>query len=67
MKPWIPPAGARVQGGQQAKMLTVYRVRSGDNLSTIAKRFRVTVDDLKARNHLDGNELRPGEVLTIHR
>lgn len=44
-----------------------YRVRAGDSLWTIAKRFHVSVQDLKDRNNLSGRRLRPGELLAISR
>lgn len=44
-----------------------YQVRSGDNLSTIASRFKVKLHDLIAWNKL-GNQryLKPGQQLSIH-
>jgi len=44
-----------------------YRVRVGDSLWTIAKRFNLSVQDLKARNNLSSRRLRPGELLAISR
>jgi len=44
----------------------VYRVRSGDTLSSIAARFGVTIKALKAANQLGAsNVIRPGQVLVI--
>ncbi|WP_447979507.1 transglycosylase SLT domain-containing protein [Candidatus Nitrospira bockiana] len=42
-----------------------YRVRVGDTLWTIAKRFNMSVAQLKARNRLAGHGIRPGDLLTI--
>jgi membrane-bound lytic murein transglycosylase D len=43
-----------------------YRVRVGDTVSTIAKRFRLSVPELKAKNHLASHQiLRPGDRLRI--
>ncbi len=42
-----------------------YRVRGGDSLASIAKRFRLSVQDLKTRNHLSGHKIRPGDLLAI--
>jgi membrane-bound lytic murein transglycosylase D len=42
-----------------------YRVRVGDSLATIAKRFRLSVHDLKSRNRLSGRKIRPGDLLAI--
>ena len=45
---------------------TVYRVKSGDSLGLIAKRYGVTVAELKAWNRLRSNMLHPGQKLTIY-
>ena len=44
-----------------------YRVRGGDTLGKIAKRFGVTLRTLKARNNLSSHIIRPGEFLIITR
>lgn len=43
----------------------VYRVRVGDTLEKIAKRFRISVKVLKARNNLTSALIKPGDVLAI--
>lgn len=44
----------------------IYVVQPGDTLSSIARRFQVTVSTLAAANRLaDPNDLRPGQELTI--
>ena len=43
-----------------------YKVRRGDTLSGIARRFEVTVRDLQAWNNMGGSTaLRAGQFLTI--
>ncbi len=42
-----------------------YRVRRGDSLARIAKRFRVNVRALKKANHLSSDRLKPGKRLII--
>jgi peptidoglycan DL-endopeptidase LytF len=42
-----------------------YTVVSGDNLSSIAKRFNVTVEHIKQANHLTSDTIQLGQVLTI--
>lgn len=42
-----------------------YRVRVGDSLWTIAKRFRLSVRELRARNNLTSRPIRPGDLLAI--
>jgi membrane-bound lytic murein transglycosylase D len=44
---------------------TVYRVKSGDTLSSIARRYGTSVDKLKAWNGLRANTVRAGQRLTI--
>jgi LysM repeat protein/lysophospholipase L1-like esterase len=46
---------------------TYYKVRSGDNLSTIADRHGCTVDQLKTWNRLKGINLSVGQTLIIMR
>ncbi|HXF91787.1 MAG TPA: transglycosylase SLT domain-containing protein [Nitrospiraceae bacterium] len=43
----------------------VYRVRVGDTLEKIAKRFRISVKALKVRNNLTSALIKPGDVLAI--
>lgn len=52
-----PVAGHRVK----------YRVRKGDSLYRIARRFGVRIKDLKRWNRLASNNLRPGQTLTVIR
>ncbi|RMH09645.1 MAG: LysM peptidoglycan-binding domain-containing protein [Nitrospirae bacterium] len=42
-----------------------YRVRKGDNLWSIAKRFRITVQDLKILNNLRGSLIHAGRMLLV--
>ncbi len=44
-----------------------YRVRKGDSLYRIARRFGVRIQDLKKWNRLASNNLRPGQTLTVIR
>lgn len=44
-----------------------YRVRSGDNLWSIARHHGVSVSDLKRWNGLRSNKLKPGQRLTIYK
>jgi membrane-bound lytic murein transglycosylase D len=40
-------------------------VSTGESLWSLARRFRVTVGELRAWNHLHGNELRVGQRLRL--
>ncbi len=45
--------------------LTTYRVKRGDSLSKIAKKFNTTVKELKRLNHLKGNRIYVGQRLLV--
>ena len=49
----------------EAGEVTWYRVRRGDSLWSIAKRFRVSVQDLKILNNLRSSLIRAGRMLMI--
>ena len=55
----LPPS--KISTGQ------IYRVRKGDTLSQIARRFRMTVEKLKRVNGLRSNLIAPGRKLIIPR
>ncbi len=42
-----------------------YRVRSGDNLWTIARRLGTTPREIQALNHLNTSRIRPGQTLAL--
>ncbi|GIV57921.1 MAG: hypothetical protein KatS3mg042_0834 [Rhodothermaceae bacterium] len=42
-----------------------YHVRRGDNLTTIARRYGVSVRDLQRWNDLSGSRIYPGQTLTV--
>ena len=44
-----------------------YVVKPGDTLFNIAKRYNISVDDLKNKNNLDSNLLKIGETIIIPR
>ncbi|MFZ4536610.1 LysM peptidoglycan-binding domain-containing protein [Propionivibrio sp.] len=50
---------------QKAPKITHYTVRRGDTLASIAKRFKVSKDDLLRWNRLSPNALTAGKTLTI--
>lgn len=49
-----------------ARPITTYRVQRGDNLSIIARRFGVSVENIKRWNGLNGNLIYPGQDLSIN-
>ncbi len=42
-----------------------YKVRKGDYLATIARKYDVSVNDLKRWNHLKGSQIKAGQQLVI--
>ena len=42
-----------------------HKVKSGENLTKIAKRYGVTVDQLRSANNISGDDIRAGQTLTI--
>jgi peptidoglycan DL-endopeptidase LytE len=42
-----------------------YKVKKGDNLARIAKKYGVSTQSIKEANGLQGNALKPGKALTI--
>jgi membrane-bound lytic murein transglycosylase D len=75
---WLPQgrgtevtSAGPVPGGLQhvaaTRQRVNYSVRSGDSLSSIGRRFRVSVADIRRWNNLgNGNLIRPGQTLTLH-
>ncbi len=53
-------------GATQPSPGTIYKVQRGDNLDTIARRFGVTVDNIKRWNNLSSNLIHPGQDLQIN-
>lgn len=62
----FPPLQAHVQQSK-ANASQWYRVRMGDTLEKISKRFRIPLKTLKARNNLSDPLIKPGEFLIIAR
>ncbi len=65
----VIPATAKVHPKQSVSSTvatqTRYRVRKGDSLYVIARRFGVSVSSLKKLNHLKSNNLKIGQTLRI--
>lgn len=52
-------------GNTLGRDMMVYRVKSGDVLGTIARRYSVRVEDVKKWNNLSSNTIRTGQKLNI--
>lgn len=62
-----PPEAAPQQPAAKAQpeAATYHTVRSGDTLGAIARRYGVSVDQLRRLNELRGNTIRPGQRLRV--
>ncbi|MDD5184919.1 MAG: LysM peptidoglycan-binding domain-containing protein [Paludibacter sp.] len=44
----------------------IHKVKSGESLFSISKKYNISIDELKKINRLDGNNIRPGQELSIN-
>ncbi|MDD2061229.1 transglycosylase SLT domain-containing protein [Pseudomonas sp. GD03860] len=58
--------GAQPVQGKNSKKPTQYKVRKGDSLYLVAKRFNVEMQHLKRWNPRSGHALKPGQTLTVY-
>ena len=58
------PSAGEADTSKTAKA-TRYTIRSGDTLSSIARQFKVSMDDLQRWNRVSPKALQPGQTLTI--
>lgn len=61
-----PPANGGSRGRIGSRKAT-YTVQAKDNLWSIARRHKISVDDLRRWNKLEGTSLRPGATLVVAR
>jgi len=59
-------APARSSSSASRAERTTYKVRRGDNLTSIARKYGVGVSDLRAWNDLSSDRIRSGQRLTIY-
>lgn len=57
---------ASVSAADARKRATQYKVRKGDSLYLVAKRFNVEMQHLKRWNPRSGQALKPGQTLTVY-
>ena len=60
-----PPESQTTTSTQKAESNTVYTVKSGDNLSKIAKKYNVSVDYIRKKNNLKNDNLVVGQKLKL--
>ncbi len=54
-----------IQGSTYGRKRLVYRVRRGDVLGTIARKYNVKISEIRSWNRIRGNLIRIGQKLTI--
>ena len=54
-----------ISGGYVVNGITYYKIKRGDTLGAIAKRFHVTVSQLQRWNNLKGTMIREGKTLRV--
>jgi len=59
------PKEKKEEPAKAALVMKIYEVRPGDTLNSIAKRFVLSVDDLKIMNDLGNSELKLGQLLLV--
>ncbi len=59
-------ANSKTQVSQEKGSKTIYIIKKGDTLSTIAQRYKVKVSDLKIWNNLKSDAIQEGDKLMIH-
>jgi len=60
------PSAAGNRVAASSKRSTQYKVRKGDSLYLVAKRFNVEMQHLKRWNPRSGHALKPGQTLTVY-
>jgi membrane-bound lytic murein transglycosylase D len=63
----LPGQSLRIPGAGSSADLVTHQVRRGDSLGAIARRYGVTVDDIRRWNPVSAQTLRNGVVLRIYR
>lgn len=64
-KPPTPPPADTNKTPPPLATASTYKVQKGDTLSSIARSFKVSPDQIKNWNRLSGNTIQPGQVLKV--
>jgi len=59
------PQEAKKEEAQPAIAMTIHEVRPGDTLFSIAKKYNLSMDELKILNNLNGDEISLGQLLLV--
>ena len=62
----IIPVAKNKKGKKIVKSRYYYTVKKGDTLESISKRYKVSIRNLKAQNHIKGSMIRIGERLKLY-
>ena len=62
--PYEQSVGTIVSAKPRSRVVD-YRVRSGDTLKSIARKFDISIDTIKWENKLNSNQIKSGQVLKI--
>lgn len=65
VKTYVAKRPAPVKQIQNWNVAKKHQVKAGESLAEVAKRYRVTVQQIKAANHLKSEHLKVGQQLTI--
>lgn len=61
----VKPSASKAKVSQPVEAIVKYRVRRGDTLSGIAKRYKTSISELKRLNGLKTNHLKVGQLIQI--
>ena len=61
----IPERNIKERTRSSSEVVRVYEVRLGDTLYSIAKRFGLSVDVIKAMNNLEDSDIKLGQLLVV--
>jgi membrane-bound lytic murein transglycosylase D len=53
--------------GNRSRNKTIYKVKKGDSLSTIAHKFKLNIKKIKRDNNLKSNKIKVGDKIAIYR
>ena len=61
----VEPSKKKTKDSKVNKKAKTHTVKEGDNLTTIAEKYDITVEDIKEWNSLKNNVIQPGQKLIV--
>jgi membrane-bound lytic murein transglycosylase D len=52
---------------QKAETVIAHKVQKGDTLASVARKYDITISEIKKLNHLEGDKLKTGQTLRIEK